>query len=157
MRVGVERFLWLLMASGAAAMVLGRWRPPNTPPAAGAEGALVLSEPSHDSVNAAAAAVIANDPFRLERKPASLRFGESPPQPPPQTLTAPAPVRLTLSGTIGPPWQAIVEGIPGRTGGTVVRAGEAYGSLRIVSVGRDTIVVQGADSTWTITLKQSGR
>jgi hypothetical protein len=36
----------------------------------------------------------------------------------------------------------------------LVRQGDAVGDLKIRVVGRDTVVIQGADTTWRLTLKR---
>jgi hypothetical protein len=71
--------------------------------------------------------------------------------PPPQ----PPRVPLVLAGVIGPPWQALIEGIPGHSGAVVVRAGDRVEDLRVLSITRDRAVIQGADTTWRLTLKQT--
>jgi len=60
-----------------------------------------------------------------------------------------------LSGVFGPPWQAVLEGIPGKQGSVVVRVGDVFGELRIRSIRRDTVVVQGADTTWKLTVRRT--
>ena len=93
------------------------------------------------------------DPFRLSNTPARVRFLF------PASGVAPSvPVRplLVLRAVVGgPPWSAIVDGIPGQSGGTVVTAGQAFDVLRIRRVSRDTVVVQMADTTWSLTMKAS--
>ena len=99
-----------------------------------------------------ASSIVARDPFRLERRPSTVAFGVLPVAP-----TAPADPsrrpRLILSGIFGPPWQAVLEGIPGREGSVVARVGDVFGELRIRSIRRDTVVVQGADTTWKLTVR----
>jgi hypothetical protein len=59
-----------------------------------------------------------------------------------------------VTGIFGPPWQAVVEGIPGREGGVVVREGEVLGELRVRSIKRDTVVVVGFDTTWALAVRR---
>jgi hypothetical protein len=69
-----------------------------------------------------------------------------------QPVTPPKP-RLVLRGILGgPPWDALIEGIPGREGSAVVRTGDKLAGLLIRSVRRDTVVVRGADTTWKLTM-----
>jgi hypothetical protein len=97
----------------------------------------------------AADSVIANDAFRTERRPARIAFG-MPPVTAGESTRPPRP-QLTLGGIIGgPPWRAIVNGIPNHNGGTIVAPGDTLGGLRIRSIRRDVVVVQGQDTIWTL-------
>lgn len=99
-----------------------------------------------------------NDPFRLANAPASVRFnpnnenvGGGP------VVAAAPPVRpnMTLKAIVGgPPWQAIVDGIPGQPQGTVVRAGNAFDKLVARAVTRDSVVIQGPDTTWVLSFRR---
>lgn len=111
-----------------------------------------------DSVRAAAARVVEHDPFRLDHHPATVHYRpeqeggaqQSPPPPP-----KPPKPHLALSGIVGgPPWSAILDSVPGRDGGVLVRKGDTLGGLRVRSVGRDTVIVQGADTVWKLTVKR---
>jgi hypothetical protein len=62
---------------------------------------------------------------------------------------------LVLAGVIGPPWQALIEGIPGHPGAVVLRQGQRIEDMRVISITRDRAVVQGADTTWRLTLKRN--
>jgi hypothetical protein len=65
---------------------------------------------------------------------------------------APKP-RLVLRGVLGgPPWEAVLEGIPGREGSVVVRTGEVIGGLTIRAIRNNAVFVQGMDTTWTLTM-----
>lgn len=106
-----------------------------------------------DSLDDDAATIVANDPFRLSNKPASVRFLSAASGVVPMAPTRP---QFTLRAVIGgPPWSAIVEGIPGQTGGTVVTAGLAFEKIRFRSITRDTVFVQAPDTTWKLTMKAS--
>jgi hypothetical protein len=107
--------------------------------------------PNADSLDDAAATIVANNPFRLSNKPASARFTTGVPGVP---QSAPARPQLTLKAIIGgPPWSAIVEGIPGEAGGIVVASGMTFDKLHIRGITRDTVVLQGSDTTWKLTMK----
>ena len=95
---------------------------------------------------------VSSDPFRLEREPANVPFGASPPSARP--LTPAQRPRLAVTGIFGPPWQAVVEGIPGREGSVVVVEGQAFGELRVRSIRRDTVVIAGADTTWRLIVRR---
>lgn len=68
----------------------------------------------------------------------------------------PRPVRtpLLLRGiTGGPPWQVVLEGVPGRSGHLVLRSGDDIGGLKIRAVVHDTVIIRGPDTTWRLTMK----
>ena len=112
-----------------------------------------------DSLSAAASAVVAGDPFRLDRHPATVAYRpELDGAPPPPSPPKPPHPALTLTGIVGgPPWEALLSGVPGREGSVLVRTGDTLGSLKIRAVGRDTVVVQGVDTTWRLTLVRPWR
>lgn len=113
---------------------------------------------SDDSLGTAAGNTAANDPFRLVNRPSEVRYDarvESGIGGP--TAIAP-PVRplLVLKAIVGgPPWQAIVDGIPGQPAGTIVRSGVTFDKLTVRSVGKDTVVIKAPDTTWRLTLTQN--
>ncbi|HEY0025322.1 MAG TPA: hypothetical protein VGB24_20710 [Longimicrobium sp.] len=161
-----ERVLW----AAALAVALGgwlRWRdavPRVRPVPAGVAGAPGdPPRPAPGRLAAAARSVAAANPFRLDRVPAPV--GYSRPlagpmgmgtMPPPPTYTPPPPPRpaLAVTGIVGPPWQALLEGVPGREGAVAVRAGTVLGDLRVRSVTRDRVVVAGADTSWTLSVRK---
>jgi hypothetical protein len=53
----------------------------------------------------------------------------------------------------GPPWQAVIDGIPGQPPGTIAGTGARFDKLVVRSVTRDTVVVQGPDTTWSLGFK----
>jgi hypothetical protein len=154
----LERLLWIL--AGLLVLVVARLSVvrsegvANAPPPslAGAPRVLLFDE---DSLAVVMSAVAQTDPFRLDRKPSSISFGT------PQSVVAttpPAPkFQLTVQGTMGgPPWYAVIAGIPGRAGGIMAREGDTLGGIRIKHIRRDTVTVQHKDSTWRITARAGG-
>lgn len=108
-----------------------------------------LGVPPAESINAAARAAAETDPFRLDRRPSSVPYrpdleGVAPPPKPPKPA-------LALEGLVGN--AALLDGVPGRSTTAIVHAGDTLGGLRIRRVGRDTVVVSGADTTWRLTLR----
>ena len=96
-------------------------------------------------------AMITNDPFRLANEPASARYeptAEGAVAMPALPAIRPALVLKAIIG--GPPWQAVIDGIPGQPSGTVASAGARFDKLVVRSVSRDSVVVQGPDTTWTL-------
>ena len=161
-----RRTLEALLWAAALALSLAAWSRLRhaVPPAAPVPAAASLAAPPPvrrvpaGVVAAAGEVVRRGNPFRLDRAPAPVRFAATPapgmgmvPPPPPQPPRAP----LVLAGVIGPPWQALIEGIPGHSGAVVVRAGDRVEDLRVLSITRDRAVIQGADTTWRLTLKRT--
>lgn len=103
----------------------------------------------------ASEAVVARDPFRFERRPSGVAYSpalEGAPPPPPRP---PRPA-LAVTGIVGgPPWEALMEGIPGREGSTLVRRGDTLGGLRVGSITKDTVRISGMDTTWTLPLRRA--
>jgi hypothetical protein len=102
--------------------------------------------------------MVSNDPFRLANEPAAVRY-----DPQHESLAAgasappPAPIRpkLVLKAIVGgPPWQAIVDGIPGQPSGTIVRAGSTFDKLTTRAVTQERVVIQGPDTTWTLSFRK---
>lgn len=59
-----------------------------------------------------------------------------------------------LQGVVGgPPWQAIIAGLPGREGGVVVVPGDTVGGMKVRSVGRESAVLVAKDTIYSLTLK----
>jgi len=158
-----RRRLELLLWCAAAAFALLAWRRvegalPRVQAAAVemAPARSLPSRPTAATVAAAAGAARRGNPFRLDRAPAPVPFTAAPiagmPVP---SLPPPAPPHapLVLAGVVGPPWKALIEGIPGRSGAVMVRAGDRVEDLRVVSVTRQRAVIRGTDTTWTLTLK----
>lgn len=95
--------------------------------------------------------VVDADPFRFDRRPASLPFGARPHDAaaaPRYTARTP-----TIAGIVGPPWRAAIEGMPGREGSVLVAAGDTVGGWRVVSVRRDSVVIQALDTTWRLPVR----
>jgi hypothetical protein len=61
---------------------------------------------------------------------------------------------LTLKAIAGPPWRAIIDGLPGQPNAVVVGVGSVFDRLTIKSVSRDNVVVQTPDATWVLSLSR---
>jgi hypothetical protein len=110
--------------------------------------------PSDSMLADAEDATVSNDPFRLVNAPATVRFdpaveGES--ASPAVPVVRPTLVLKAIIG--GPPWQAVIDGIPGQPPGTIAGTGARFDKLVVRSVTRDTVVVQGPDTTWSLGFK----
>jgi hypothetical protein len=98
--------------------------------------------------------VVAQNPFRLSRSPAEVPYtpqAEGAAPPPPQ-VARPSPI---VSGIIGgPPWEAVVDGLPGRQGPTLVRVGDKFDRLTVRRITRDTVYIAGRDTAWALAVRR---
>lgn len=109
-----------------------------------------------ESLSVAAELVTEADPFRLDRRPADVPYGAivdgAAATPPAPTLTNP---NLALSGIIGgPPWVAVIDGVPGHDGSVLLHVGDTLGGLRVRAISGTTVTITGSDTTWKLTLKR---
>ncbi|MGH7655107.1 MAG: type II secretion system protein GspM [Gemmatimonadaceae bacterium] len=108
------------------------------------------------SLRAAADTAVDNDPFRLSNSPPDVDAVARTNGPRPAAPSRPPRPMLVLKAiTGGPPWQAIVAGIPGQSGDALVAPGTVLGALTVQSITRDAVVVRAPDTTWTLSLKRS--
>jgi hypothetical protein len=123
-------------------------------PAIAAPGAAVDTA----QLAADAASLRDRDPFRSDRKPADLRFNPWEPVQPVIQGPRPAKPALVLVGIVGgPPWTALIEGIPQRETGILLRVGEEIGSIRLEDVRADTARLSGFDTSWVLTQRRPWR
>ena len=104
-----------------------------------------------ETIDSMARAVAETDPFRLDRRPASVAYrpeleGVAPPPKPPKP-------QLVLEGLVG--GAALIDGAPGHPATAIVHVGDTLGGLRIRRIVRDTVIVSGADTTWRLTLRHA--
>lgn len=155
-RAWIELTLWMgtLFATSAAGV---RWARPQPATDLVPPQALHASPWPRDwsagRLAEAADTLIANNPFRLDRRPVNAPFGESDATGE-YIAEEPSPgfPRLLVTAVLGPPWQAVVEGFPERSGGVLVSSGDVVGELVVQSVRRDTVVIQSADTSWILIL-----
>jgi hypothetical protein len=154
---------WALAGLGlAGAAVAWSMAVPVLPPEGGAP-AWRMSVPAVDpssggQLDAAAISIREHNPFWWERKPKGVRFNpwEEVNMLPTPSAAPPSKPVLALVGIVGgPPWTAVIEGIPGREGGVLLRAGEEVGGLRLADVRGDTVRLSGHDTTWTLTPRRA--
>jgi hypothetical protein len=108
--------------------------------------------PSAAALDRARTNLIEENPFRINRLPGLVRVG----QPLEQTVASVSPARiaiprpqLTVRAIVGgPPWSALVEGLPNTSGSVVVRTGEAFDWITIGDITRDTLVAAARDTAW---------
>ena len=154
----LERLLWMLTTCVVAVATAAwfRWRQPiSNPSHQWVAEELVEIVPSDSGDRSER--IVMRDPFRLSRRPSSTPFQS---QPLNGAITASQMVRpiLVLNGVVGgPPWSAVVTGLPGRDGNVVVHEAEIFGPLRIQVITRDGVVIQGLDTTWHLLAKRVPR
>jgi hypothetical protein len=155
----IERFAWAVTIFA----VLGgihAWRDVSRPAQAAAPAIWPVSPPAsaldRDSIAVLVERITSADPFRLDRKPAAVAYGST------DTVAAHAAVQpaaqrpaLALVGIVGPPWHALVDGIPGRDGSTVLRNGQTIAGLRVGPITASTTTITGMDTTWHLTVKRT--
>lgn len=165
-----EQLLWAF-ALGIALAGWVRWR--HALPVSAHAGRPSLAAPptpraaAPARLGSASEAVARGNPFRLDRAPAPqgqlgmmMSTGDPPSYSPGGGSYAPPgfggpPLRVT--GISGPPWEALLEGIPGKQGAVVVRPGDRVEDLRIRSISSELVVVQGQDTTWRLQIKRNGQ
>ncbi|MGH7526894.1 MAG: hypothetical protein ACREMX_09340 [Gemmatimonadales bacterium] len=61
---------------------------------------------------------------------------------------------LAVSGIVwGPEPAALVEGVPGVEGSTVLRRGDSAAGFRVVRIEGERVVIRGMDTTWTLMVR----
>jgi len=154
---------WALAALGALASIAAWATAVPSVPREGRKAYASTGSPTRqDTVGLAsmAATIRDRDPFRSDRKPANARFNPWQAVAAPGVIPHPAPVRppLALVGIVGgPPWTALVEGIPGREAGVLLRVGEEAGGVRLVDIRGDQAHLSGFDTTWVLTPRRTWR
>jgi len=152
-----------LVGIGLSVGILSLWpRSSNraaAPSSAGAEtnptrSAAPLSPRAQDSL---ARLLVAAGPFRRARRPApqSYRLDAVAPA----ALAGPALLRpiLRLTGVVlGSRPVAVIEGIPGASGGRVLAVGDTLGGLRLQRILARSATLVGFDTTWTLTISGDG-
>ena len=114
---------------------------------------------SAESLALAEEVIVANDPFRFSNTPPTVRFDPLGGSPRAQTSeparsVSPRPV-LTLKAIVGgPPWRAIIDGVPGQPTGVIAGSGERFDRLTVREVTRESVYVQTADTSWTLTFRR---
>ena len=102
--------------------------------------------------------IVSNDPFRLANEPTAVRYDPAREDAPAAATQVGLPrlrPNMVLKAVIGgPPWQAIVDGIPGQPPGTIVRAGSTFDQIVVRAVTRDSIIIKGADTTWILSFRR---
>lgn len=152
----LERALWAGAALAASAAVMGWFsEPPRTAEhgfAIGVAPLPALFDP--DLLAAAADDAAAANLFRQDRGMTADMADEAPVAGVASRPPNPRPP-FVLRGVIGgPPWDVVIDGVPGRSAGTVIRDGQTVAGFSVRVASRDTVVVSGPDTTWTLVLRR---
>lgn len=152
----LERSLIIAAAIFALIATL-RWRgahpSANTAPQLVAPARASALSPSDSALEEAEDLTVTNDPFRLSNSPPDARYDPANESAQATRAFTPPPVRPTfvLRAIVGgPPWHAVVDGIPGQPAGTVTRQGAQFDKLVVRSVTRDSVIIQGPDTSWVL-------
>ncbi len=97
--------------------------------------------------------VVAHDPFRMSRSPASVPYSSVAIDP---GYVAPSPPKphLVLTGIVwGSQPSAVIEGLPGIEGPRLVGAKEVVGAIRVRRITREDVTLEGMDTTWVLKVR----
>jgi hypothetical protein len=62
---------------------------------------------------------------------------------------------LVLKAIVGgPPWQALIDGIPGQPIGAIAEQGKRFNGFLVKLVTADSVVVQGPDTSWVLSFRK---
>jgi hypothetical protein len=95
---------------------------------------------------------VARAPFRFGTGRALLRFGETPPEPRPVDAGILYPDVRVSAIVGGPPWQAVLQGVPGFPTDVVVRRGDRLVDLSIGAITGTSVRLVSPDTSWLATL-----
>ncbi len=154
-----ERGAWALTVAATIAAARSWYvisRPAEAPAPAIWPVSQAMQPIAADSLAVLTSRIVDNDPFRLDRKPADVAYGAPPDSMARASATSEAPrPPLVLVGIVGPPWRALVDGVPGHDGSMVLRAGQNVAGLRVRDVTATAATISGADTTWHLTVKRT--
>jgi hypothetical protein len=108
---------------------------------------------SRASIDSGVAELVGQDPFRLARTPSRARYALTDSASVMTTPIAPHDPRpsMTLKAIAGgPPWHALIDGLPGKSRATLVGSGAVIDKLVVRAIARDSVVVHGPDTTWVL-------
>ena len=103
---------------------------------------------SVDSLRSAAAEAALSRAFVSERASAP-RATQAARVPAPPASSGTQPVLRGILG--GPPWSAIIAGLPALPGAVVMRPGDTVAGFTVVRMARDTVVLRGGGRSWFVT------
>jgi hypothetical protein len=149
--------LWTLaIATGFAAV--SAWKsaaaPAPVPTSWGTTSGSPAPTGTTPNLTVAVARLQERNPFRFDRRPAAVRY--DPWQPPTAIATAQVASRTipVITGILGgPPWLAVVEGLPGQESAVVLGIGERSSGHTVRAIRGDTVVIATEDTVFRLTPK----
>jgi hypothetical protein len=154
----IERTLWCCAAVTVSAGVLGMRGAVPRHTGGIAVLPVIATTPAHPAsaaLDSAIDEIVERNLFRPERAGAEERAAPAAPGPMAMTVPSSKP-HLVLKGVLGgPPWDAVVEGVPNREGAVVIRVGETVAGVTVRAIRRDTAFVRGFDTTWALPLTRT--
>lgn len=154
------------LALGAACIgpivlaVLAFGRPVVPPDSANAtrQGAVRRAGPTEPWPDSVAHLAITMAPFRLDRRPPVATYDPDRVDPAVGAPVVPPKPVLVLVGVIeGPHPAALVDGIPGREGSTLIALGSTVAGLTLRRVIGARAVISGLDTNWSLTVRNPWR
>lgn len=153
----LERTLWAcaFAAAGGTALGMRRAAPITHAVRPAIPATLFMERPVDDSsLNTIATRVTEHDPFRLDRRPATVPYGTPVGAEPASAAQSASRPTLAISGIVGgPPWVALLDGVPGHDGSAVVHHGDSLGALHIRAISASEVTITGMDTTWRLRIK----
>jgi len=147
----------VIAAAALAVLTAARWRQANwdvvPTPIAGRATRAPLTVVSDSALGEAEESAVMNDPFRLSNSPPEVRY--DPANDAPNTSHASSKPSLrpmfALKAIVGgPPWHAVIDGIPGQPPGTITQQGSEFDKLVVRLVTRDSVIIKGPDTSWVL-------
>jgi hypothetical protein len=155
----IERILWTTAVACALVGTLAWQRAQRGPHSAAPVWGSVPGLPAlpdADSVTTIVTRIADADLFRLARHPSQVAYhpGGDPAAaaaPPPP---APPKPPIAVAGIVGgPPWAALLDGVPGHDGSVLVHPGDTLAQLTVRAVRPGQVIITGLDTTWRLSLK----
>jgi hypothetical protein len=155
----IMRAVWCAAFCLLVIVAMRRWRQgmPTIPRPSLMVPAEHRADSANDEIAHAEDVIVAHDPFRLANAPPTNRYDPTERATPGVVAIAPARPTMILKAIIGPPWQALIDGIPGQPPGTLVQTGRVFDKLKTRTVTRDSVVIQGPDTTWVLSFRAGRR
>jgi hypothetical protein len=155
----VEAGAWIGgVIAGATSLLLWKVNTPMRPGSSPlpAAAAFVADRLTDEELNAHVEQIVDADLFRLSRTPSPIPYSSETQINMSGPIDRPSRPQLILAGIVGgPPWVALIDGIPGRTGSVVVRRGDTLSGLLIRDITRTQTIISAADTLWKLTLKRT--
>lgn len=145
-----------LALAGVGALGLAALAPvvPAQLPASPPDRRETVGLPDRYPADSLAAHLAATDPFRLDRRPAPVKYDPQAGAAAPGGYAPPRP-ELRLVGLVqGPTPLAAIAGLPGVEGDRLLGVGQQAAGFRVVAIESGRVRVAGQDTVWVLTLRR---